>query len=256
MGKIEIICIFAQINTKKRKMKRIFIAIGMLLVMSMVAMAYTQTHQEGDTDVRTFGLKGNVGKVITTPYFATPGEDGLVQGEKMDGSESEMAFDWQGRVLRDLYGNVYVYDEAGNFIKGEEDYQKMKRDGQGRIVFYESMRDEEDDACFKQEFTYDAQGRVCKMELALWEGSYTDEFVYQGDNVYPDKIINNGSEQGENIKMTTQYRYLDFDEQGNWLKREVHVTVVTTEEVAEGDAVPEPTTEEIYTIEEREIKYY
>lgn len=255
MEKIEIICIFAQINTKKRKMKRIFNTIGMLLVMGMVAMADIVKSNEGGTDARTFGLKGNVGKVITTPYFATPGEDGLVQGEKMDGSESEMAFDWQGRVLRDLYGNVYVYDEAGNFIKGEEDYQKMKRDGQGRIVLYESRRDDEDDTCFTMEFTYDSKGRVSKMNLSLWEGSYTDELVYQGDNVYPDKIINNGSEQGEDTKMTTQYRYLDFDEQGNWLKREVHVTVVTTEETGDSSA-PVPTKEEIYTIEEREIKYY
>ena len=236
-------------------MKRFIIMTSILLMMAMMALASTHHHQDGVTDAHTFGLVGNVGKVITTPYFATPGEDGLIQGERMDGSESEMAFDWQGRVLRDLYGNVYVYDEAGNFIKGEEDYQKMKRDGQGRIVLYESRRDDEDDTCFTMEFTYDSKGRVSKMNLSLWEGAYTDELVYQGDNVYPDKIINKGSEQGEDTKMTTQYRYLDFDEQGNWLKREVHVTVVTTEETGDSSA-PVPTKEEIYTIEEREIKYY
>ena len=237
-------------------MKRFITMTCMLLTMTMMALASYQNNHDGSVDVRTFGLVGNVGKVITTPFFATPGDDGLVQGERMDGSESEMSFDWQGRVLHDLYGNVYVYDEAGHFIKGEEDYQKMKRDEQGRIVLYESIRDDEDDACFKMEFTYDEKGRVSKMDLGLWEGAYTDEFVYEGDHVYPDKILNRGSEQGENTEMTTEYRYLEFDDQGNWLKREVHVTVVTTEEAAEGDSAPEPTTEEIYAIEVREIKYY
>ena len=237
-------------------MKRIFFVTSMLLTVGLMALASCQKKNEGSVDIRTFGLYGNVEKVMTTPYFATPGDNGLVQGERMDGSESEMSFDRQGRVLLDLYGNVYVYDDAGNFVKGAEDYQKMTRDEQGRIILYDSQRDDEDDTCFHMEFTYDDLGRVSKMNLGLWEGSYTDELFYQGNTVYPEKIVNNGSEQGESITMTTQYRYLEFDDQGNWLKREVHVTTVTTEEVGDDVTAPEPTTEDIYTIEVREIKYY
>ena len=237
-------------------MKRFFFVVGMLLMMVMMALASCQETALGSVDTRTFGLYGNVEKVSITPFFATPGDNGLVQGERMDGSESEMSFDRQGRVLLDLYGNVYEYDDEGNFVKGAEDYQKMKRDEQGRIVLYDSMRDDEDDACFKMEFSYDEKGRVSKVDFALWEGAYTDMLIYKGDNVYPEKIINNGSEQGENIQMTTEYRYLEFDDKGNWLKREVHVTTVTTEEAVDEDSTPEPITEEIYTIEVREIKYY
>lgn len=237
-------------------MRRFFIVTSIFLAVGLMALASCQKKNEDSVDIRTFGLYGNVEKVMTTPYFATPGDNGLVQGERMDGSESEMSFDRQGRVLQDLYGNVYVYDDAGNFIKGAKDYQKMTRDEQGRIIMYDSRQDDEDDTCFNMEFTYDDLGRVSKMVLALWEGSYTDELIYQGNNVYPEKIVNNGSEQGESATMTTQYRYLEFDDQGNWLKREVHVNTVTIEEVGDDIAAPEPITEDIYTIEVREIKYY
>ena len=52
----------------------------------------------------------------------------------------------------------------------------------------------------------------------------------------------------------TLYRYLKFDDEGNWTEREVWTT--EKQGVENGDEEPEMTATNSYTIEKREITYY
>ncbi len=236
------------------------------LMMGMTAMASCQgldgntsissiTDGQGNDspDRRAFGVTGPVAEVNTVTYEATKGSNALVRGELLEDRVSRMVFDDEGRVVEDSYGNLYVYDAEGNFTRGVEAYTRMKRDEQGRIIAYENSKDDEDDMSFFYKFTYDAKGRFSHVTIQLWEGTFDETITYQGDNIFPEKIVSEGDEEGDKYSATTTYKYLRTDEHGNWTEREVHIHTVTTSDEGLGSSSQEIS--DSYTIEVREIKY-
>lgn len=202
--------------------------------------------QDDTPDRRTFGLVGNVKEVQIS---ITDNSDDMVDDPLID--EQQMTFDKNGRVTRDINDCIYVYDAKGNFINGKKDYSKMERDSKGRIKYYETRLDDEDPDCFCYTYEYDTKGRPTTVTLSLWEGVYTDKFTYTGDNVYPDKLLTEGDEQGDHYTIVVTYEYKAFDEHGNWTER-----VCNTETRISSEGIADITQESMSTLEQREISYY
>ena len=182
-------------------------------------------------DIFGFGLLGPVKAVVTTTYNATEGTDGtLVRGEAVEGSQATVSFDADGRVTEDPFGGIYVYDDNGKFIKGAHSMSIMKRDDQQRVVNYQTKQDDEDDAMFRNDYTYDLQGRLTKVNQVFWESTETSTFVYDGDEIYPKKRLFDCYDEGFHQTSETTYHYTQFDEQGTWTEREVRYSGSDTEE--------------------------
>ena len=209
---------------------------------------------EGDTGyAHAYGLYGNVKEVrisICKMTDLADGEEPWVESDKL-----EMAFDRQGRITIDSKGNTYKYDEAGNvsmMLHGDTPVNEIKLDSKGRIVRY-LKRDGLNDREFEDyTFTYDSQGRLLTSEANFWEALDYDSLVYEGNKVYPAKIITNGAAEADNYESTTEYDYRGFDDHGNWT--ECYATTNGYEMIADDESTREKTHYE--QLERRKIIYY
>ena len=209
---------------------------------------------EGDTGyAHAYGLYGNVKAVrisICKMTDLADGEEPWVESDKL-----EMAFDRQGRITIDSKGNTYKYDEAGNvsmMLRGDTPVNEIKLDSKGRVVRY-LKRDGLNDREFEDyTFTYDAQGRLLTSEANFWEALDYDSLVYEGNKVYPVKIITNGAAEADNYENTTKYDYREFDDHGNWTER--YATTDGYEMIADDESTREKTHYE--QLERRKIIYY
>ena len=210
--------------------------------------AVSEDNDNTPTDVRSFGLLGKVKEVRLSLREYTPGSEDDAW-ESLD--SLNMAFDKNGRVVRDFFENIYQYDDKGNFTKGVSEKSKMERDEKGRIVLYENWMDDEDDQGFTIKFVYDNKGRMSKVEFGGWEHTIDHSFTYTGDNIYPDRINLESEDEGDHYSTVITYTYKKFDDKGNWTEREAHsLAKHTTEDDPTGD------TTELKRVETRTIKYY
>ncbi len=209
---------------------------------------------EGDTGyAHAYGLYGNVKEVrisICKMTDLADGEEPWVESDKLD-----IAFDRQGRITIDEAGNTYKYDKAGNvsmMLHGDTPVNEIKLDSKGRVVKY-LKRDGLNDREFEDyTFTYDAQGRLLTSEANFWEALDYDSLVYEGNKVYPVKIITNGAAEADNYENTTEYDYRGFDDHGNWTER--YATTDGYEMIADDESTREKTHYE--QLERRKIIYY
>ena len=203
-------------------------------------------------DVKSFGFIGPVKESFCNRYeVKSIDDDVLEKAERSNDGNDECgyAFSEAGRVTADAYGCVYNYDKTGKFVKGVTAKTVMKRDEKGRVVFYQQKDDDEDDAMFTIEYTYDAKDRIVKVEQSFWEWNVTETFTYEGDNIYPATRRYKRNEIEMSSESETTYRYTKFDEVGNWIEREMTYRGSTTEE-------SETTRWRGANIEERKISYY
>lgn len=207
-------------------------------------------------DARTFGLLGNVAQVVTTTYEATKSGNRFIRGNKVKNPLDTIAFNKLGLVTLDPYGNKYHYDDEGHFQKGLADYTRMKRNDDGRIDTYDHQQDEDDANCHHHQFIYDAQGRIAKLEMGFYESTYNYTFTYDADNLWPATMSIEGVDEGDVYQETTRYRYTQFDEQGNWTERELHVQCLEAEEDPSDGKLINKKQYGLQKIETRTISYY
>lgn len=203
-------------------------------------------------DVKSFGFIGPVKESFCIRYEVNNMDDDVLEKGEMSNNANDEAgysFSEAGRVTGDAYGGVYSYDQTGKFVKGVTAKSVMKRDGQGRVVFYQQKDDDEDDAMFTIEYTYDAKDRIVKVEQSFWEWNVTETFTYEGDNIYPATRRYKRNEIEMSSESETTYRYTKFDEVGNWIEREMTYRGSTREE---GETIRWRGA----NIEERRISYY
>lgn len=212
-------------------------------------------HPTPINDVRAMGLLGPVCEVTIHEYDAYQEDDKLVKGDEIENNRSQMKFNAKGLVTLDLWGGEYTYDANGKFVKGVSTKSKMRRDDKGRVVFYSQRNDDEDDAMFQNEFTYDNQGRIIKIDRQFWETTAHETFIYEGDNIYPSKRILKCFDEGTVIDSETEYKYTKFDDHGNWTECELSYRTTEGEEAGE-DELTNVTHTKGNAIQVRNIKYY
>ena len=203
-------------------------------------------------DVKSFGFLGPVKESFIIRYEVTSIDDDVLEKAEMSNNANDEAgysFNEDGLVTGDAYGGVYNYDQTGKFVKGISAKSVMKRDEKGRVVYYSQQDDPDDDAMFTNKFTYDEKGRIVKVEQTYWEWSITEEFTYNGDDLYPSTRRVKRQEDGLESESETTYRYTKFDVIGNWIEREMTYRGSTREG---GDV----TRWRGANIEERKIRYY
>lgn len=207
------------------------------------------------TDLTSFGLTGHVKTVVTKIYTAKPQGDKLVKLEMFHNDEKEpTAFTEAGVVTRDAFGNPYFYDAKGKFIKGRSKASVMKRNDKGQIIFYENRESSNHWEGYNYDIEYDSQGRMKEFTYTGWEEIFTYTLSYDGDNIYPSSQYMEGQATADLFKSEFTFRYLSFDEVGNWTEREVWK--INHEGVEDGSDNPEMDTSHEYQIETREITYY
>ena len=208
-------------------------------------------------DVRTFGLIGNVEEVrysLTVTSVDQDNEDPLLARD-----EVALRFDELGRVTLDHYGNYYEYDEDGKYIGPYSDYIEVTRDASGRLKSFDNtsipMDDSSDfdvmDYC-SVTYEYDATGRVTTETYAGWEWGTVTTYTYDGDKPWPSKITQQSYDEGYNENSDITFKYLEFDDRGNWTKRASTIVTESYEEGAEDE-------KESYTqekLETRSISYW
>ena len=208
-------------------------------------------------DALAFGLKGCVKQVVTTHYEATPRDEKLLRGKSLEGyNDSLMTFNEHGLITCDSYANPYTYDASGNFTAGRSKTTKMTRDKQGRITKYDhQLQGEEHWNSYNYQFDYDAVGRIQEVGFVGWEEIFAYKFIFENDeDLWPIKETMEGQACADLFESETLYRYLKFDDEGNWTEREVWTT--EKQGVENGEEEPEMTATSSYTIEKREITYY
>ena len=208
------------------------------------------------TDVRAFGFFGPVKESFCNLYDAPDIDaDELDKGDPIDSNDSEQGYSFSadGQILSDPYGGVYSYDSEGHFIQGVNKKSVMRRDAKGRVAYYLQQNDDEDDARYENTFSYDDQGRLIKVERVFWESTITEQFFYEGDNIYPSHRMYRNEEEGTVIESRTDYRYTAFDDMGNWTKRELRYRGTTSEG---GNDESDCTSWRGAMVVEREIRYY
>ncbi len=222
--------------------------------------ALAENSKYNPTDGRTFGVVGPVQEIrLSKALLSTTSTE--EQGDPwLEDNTLEMTFDQYGRVTLDgLGGCKYYYDENGNFIKGFSDKTVMVRDDKGRIINYVNTNIEGIDDYSKinfdeyiaKSFEYDDLGRVIKATYSGWEWETVYTYEYFGGNVYPKKAVYDSAAESFVIKGTVTYEYLQYDERGNWLER----NVTWEEESREyGEEQVEVSKDEY--LERRTIKYY
>lgn len=233
--------------------------IAFLLMAAAVALVSCQKGGKTSPDVRTYGMTGDVREV----YLYTM--DPELEDDESAGEMLEFSFDEKGRVTEDDYGNIFIYDTDGSLLQATAAHSELTRDAQGRIVKYvNSIFDDEGefydedldvfDSC-EIEYTYDAKGRVVTEEYYGWEWGSTYTYEYDGDAFYPSRLTYSGYNEGWNEEGTVTYRYLAFDDKGNWTEREVNQVMNSYEEPWEENQEPEIETEE-QTIRQRRVFTY
>ena len=213
-----------------------------------VSSAEVADNVDTPTDVRCFGLLGNVKEVrLSIREYSGDSENDFWESK----DSLQLAFDENGRIVRDNYENIYQYDDKGNFVKGLTEKSKMKRDEKGRVVEYMNWMDEEDDQGFTITFEYDAQNRMSKVNIGGWEWTTVQTFTYTDDHIYPDRENSEAEDEGDHYSTVITYTYKKFDDKGNWTEREARsVAKHTIDDEPEG----EPTV--LRRIEQRKIEYY
>ena len=208
------------------------------------------------TDALSFGLKGHV-QNVTTQYYDTDTSSGqLTEGSCT--STREITFNERGLVTLDPWSNEYGYDADGNYYRGNHVYTKVQRDKEGKIIKYideEPKTDNEANVTYS--FTYDKNGRIKNLSRSGWSDVWTEKYQYHSGNLYPEKVIQEGTyEGGGAYSSTTTYRYNRFDDKGNWLERTCVISSTETEEEADEGFGEQTKIEETITIEKRTITYY
>lgn len=226
------------------------------------ALAVISCDKGGQTlsDVRTYGLTGDVAEVFLStmdPALEEEGEDPWLDRDLL-----MFSFDELGRVTEDDYGSQFEYDDQGNVVTK---YLEVTRDAKGRIVKVAkdylddegALLDEDLDVleCLEVEYTYDEKGRVVTEDYDGWEWSNVYNYEYESDAIYPSKATCKGSGEGYIDEITITYEYLSFDDKGNWTSRKVNKVVKSYEEPWEENPEPEVEITESTTREDRRITY-
>ena len=214
-----------------------------LLLMAVLALASCQFGNKGydPKDALSFGLVGDVKEVyVTRSIVSTDSENDAVE-EGMDEERLEMTFTEKGRITLDTYGNPYVYDEEGKFVKGFTENTVLVRDNKGRLETYDNMTEDYDgdfdvETYFTYTFSYDDQDRVILEELGGWEWGETYYLVYSGKKTYPVSATFTGYNENWNEEGTIEYEYISFDDRGNWTERKQIIDYVGYEEDCEDEA--------------------
>lgn len=214
-----------------------------VLLLAVFALASCQFGKNGydPKDALSFGLVGDVKEVyVTKTVESTDTEDYMLQ-DGLDEERLEMIFDEKGRLTLDTYGDPYVYDEEGNFVKGFTEKTVMLRDGKGRLEAYDNTTDDYEtdfdvETYFGYEFSYDAQGRVVREVIHGWEWSDTYDYVYDGKKVYPASATFQAYDENWNEKGTIEFQYILEDAHGNWTERVQVIKFIGYEEDCEDEA--------------------
>ena len=184
-------------------------------------------------DVLSFGFKGPVHESVITNYSVKDEDADVLEKDEpasSDDAENGFMFTSDGKVSADCYGGLYYYNHKGEFVKGVSTGKTvMKRDDEGRVVYYSNKSGNDDDAMFTNKFSYDEKGRIVKVVQTFWEWEVTETFTYEGDNIYPATRSYKKTEEGEDIESETKFVYTKFDEVGNWTERERHYRGYTIE---------------------------
>ena len=197
------------------------------LLLAVLAVAACQPKQDNKpSDARSFGLLGDVKEVYLTQTTLSSTNEMYEVVDEPGVENLEFTFDAQGRVTLDMYGSVYEYNDAGEFVLGDSEFTELERDEKGRLAAYDNTNLEWDELeefdiehFFAYRFGDDDQNRVISEELTGWEWINVCEYTFDGNKVYPASGTFESDAEGWTEEGDIRFEYTAFDAKGNWTER-------------------------------------
>ncbi len=148
----------------------------------------------------------------------------VLNGDLSDVTKS--IYDQDGNQIESTIFNSFIFNSKGiKYRKHIYQYDKY-----GRKVG-ESMYDKDNKLGYKYTLSYEDNGKKVVTEMEIFKNGY-DMFNYKMDSKYKEisKYDDNGNEFERNefdknnkIIESISYQYEDFDETGNWQKKNYHI---------------------------------
>lgn len=162
----------------------------------------------------------------------------------------------------DTIGNLtsVVWKDGGSNMYEYESPTRYKINGIGpfQISCEDNLRREEDEQGIELPFEYefDNQGRVIRYAYQEYMSRVTEVYTYEGKENGPVTMskeygYETGMEKQENV-----YTYREWDEQGNWIQRDVERKITSTLYNEGGEGENKTVVETEHLTEKRIISYY
>lgn len=242
-------------------MKKLFIPAVLIFAMTCCTSKSGNTEAASDNDSLS---KDTVAVAAETPeakYLSLDLEMFGLTGKVKSVNDSYEECDANGKPISTVSNtNKAEFDEKGMLVKGgcffgiSVGEHSVERDKAGHIV--KDLK-EDDDTYEVSEFKYEGNRIVssngeCQGELSI---SQTDTFTYD-KNGNLEKCTTKGITDGNVFTNTSTFKYLEYDDKGNWTKAVItHVEEMTEPEI-EGESEPATSHYTNYTRIVRKIEYY
>ncbi|PTX60890.1 hypothetical protein C8N46_10546 [Kordia periserrulae] len=186
------------------------------------------------TEWEKYGLKGNVKSMKEEDFEVIEESENWDIGPKMEYGYV-INFDKEG-----YYENLVYHDSKGNFIekyipkrKGRKIYEELRYDENNEItrkilVTYSSNKKRKykilkaDGELLSKNISYVENKLVSRREIYVYDESFeNDQLKFISEFTYDDNqnLIKYLQFTGKEETASYTYKYLEFDDQGNWTKR-------------------------------------
>lgn len=187
-----------------------------------------------------------------------------VRGHGLSGKVKSVS-DKDYTLYFDEYGNIgsKVWKDGGRENYNYQSPLKYRIGpdiGPFRIVCEGNIRKEEDEKGIELsvEYHFDEQGRVILYKYSQGMRPVTEKYTYKGEERFPSTLQKEGRDEEGSYISVSRYTYLEFDQEGNWTRRQVNRTWKFTESFYDGEEEKEKTSTETDPefMETRTITYY
>lgn len=210
---------------------------------------YHEKTAEEEAEARAEEIKKNTPKFTAVQGYGLYGRVKSVTSKDYEGNNVTMIFNEYGNIINDGY-NEYTFSSPTEYSCGIIGPFKISCEG--------NIRKEEDIKGIEgtAEYEFDKKGRVVRHKISSMHFE-EEKFIYEGKGKHPIQSMTEfGDEVGTYIT-TNKYSYVEFDEQGNWIKRKVNSSWENEEYLHdENDTSEKSTGTKPEYMETRSITYY
>ena len=159
-----------------------------------------------------------------------------------------IVFNQNGNVSKQKSGSYVsekIYQNANSYmIKGDDEKYTISFDGNERRDLWQWGGEFDVEGFY---YSFDNDGRCIKIISSSIRNSWTQEYLYKGDEPFPYQSKYQTQWEEGSVEITSNYTYIRFDEQGNWTERKVDKVIVDSAYDYATDKEKKTTTKESYT---------
>ncbi len=179
---------------------------------------------EPSADERYFGLaSGGVERLTKYSILSDNTEITLREATEMDSGviSTTITFNEDGLVTS-FYDLKLEYSKSGDFVKGvgigsynEGAKVQLIRNDKGQMVEYSVGAG---DSGYTTTIEYDINGNPVDVADQYWEGASSEEYTYNKKGKLESSVLKYSFDYETETTETSTFKYLEYDDNGNWTK--------------------------------------